>query len=593
MSTSDKQTPRDATLDDEFIVDALRYDAPTQAVYALPAGAAWEPATLDLEERARLALNHLTRNLDANLGYLPYFWSHLTSDPPEARHEAYDFGDITGRYVDALILARHMTGATVGEAEEAALKRRLVSMFGDDGLSYRDATSFSRPDAVMFDQSSVLIALVTWWQQTGDPDVRARLDHMIETLWQIADKSTGSCRFPINTYTRAAGFGRGVGGMIDQDAPYFTAGRFMLPLARYLELGGGSQTRPLAEGIRRWIVDETAAFGPDGSFFDHMHSHTSTIIGVLKLGLVTGNTQWIGWGKMAFDWVQHRTGSASFGWYVEDVWPNNLLGADCESCAIVDMLDMAIMLAEGGYPEYWDVAERIARNHLIEAQLTDIGWLQWTKNRPDNDVSSFYQVLPRVLGGFAGWSGPHDFYGHNRVRRGNLMNCCSGAGPHGLYLAWEHALAHTARGVTVELAINRSTAAADVRSFEPFEGKVEVRMHVDAPLRVRIPDWVERSQVSVKREGSEVQLDWQDAYTVVADARAGQVFAVAYPMREWQAAETIGGRNYTISWRGNTVTAIDPAGVRYPLYQRAHLRADHAPLRLANIHRPTPEIRFW
>lgn len=71
----------DSTLDDEFLVDSLRYDSTLQEVYKLPIGAKSEPASIDLEERARLALNHLSRNLDAAREHLPYFWTHLTKNP--------------------------------------------------------------------------------------------------------------------------------------------------------------------------------------------------------------------------------------------------------------------------------------------------------------------------------------------------------------------------------------------------------------------------------------------------------------------------------------------------------------------------------
>jgi len=583
-----------STLDDEFLVDSLRYDSTLQEVYKLPIGAKSEPASIDLEERARLALNHLSRNLDAAREHLPYFWTHLTKNPPEARHEAYDFGDVTARYVDAMILSRQMTGSTIGEEQEVLLKRLMLSLFGNDGLSYRKSTPFSSPDAVMFDQSSVLIGLVTWLQEGSHPDIKDYLDRHVNQLWHIADKTKDLCRFPINTYTKTAGFSAGSGGMVDQDAPYFTAGRFVFPLARYLEIGGTGKAEALAVGITKWITQESKVFDIDFSFTDHMHSHTSTIIGVLKLGVVLNDDSLIAWGKSAFDWVQNSSGSSTFGWYIEDIWQNWKVGADCETCSVVDMLEMAVILSENGYPEYWDTVEKITRNHLVESQLTDIGWIEWTKKLADNSVSSFENVAIRVLGGFAGWSGPNDFVANNLVRRGNLMNCCSGAGPRGLYIAWEHAVSYVKEtGVTVNLAINRSASFAEVRVSEPFEGKIEILMRVRADLWVRIPGWVQREKIVVRQNEQSVSFEQKGRFILIRDIGQGIKLDITYPISEIGSHETIGGRDYEVTWRGNTVVAINPEGKNHPLYQRAYMRSKKTPERYALFHQPNNEIRYW
>ncbi len=584
----------ESTLDDEFLVDSLRYDSTLQEVYKLPIGAKSAPDSLDLEERARLELNHLSRNLDANRGHLPYFWTHLTKNPPEARHEAYDFGDLTARYVDAMILSRHMTGSSIGEEQEIHLKRLLLSLFDLDGLNYRKLTPFSRPDAVMFDQSSVLISLVTWLQEGSNPDIKNYLDQLINKLWKIADKTTDFCRFPINTYTKTAGFSAGSGGMVDQDAPYFTAGRFIFPLARYLEIGASGKSEALARGITKWITQESKVFNLDCSFTDHMHSHTSTIIGVLKLGIVLNDDSLIAWGKSAFDWVQNSSGSSTFGWYIEDVWQNWKVGADCETCSVVDMLEMAVILSENGYPEYWDTAEKIARNHLVESQLTDIGWVEWTKKKQDDSVSSFENIAIRVLGGFAGWSGPNDFVANNLVRRGNLMNCCSGAGPRGLYIAWEHAVSYVkATGVIINLAINRSTSFAEVRVSEPFEGKIKILMKINSDLRVRIPGWVKREKIVVRLNNQLINFEKKGDYILLRGLKHGEELVVTYLISEVRKNETVGGRNYEVTWRGNTVIGIDPEGINYPLYQRAFMRSDKTPERYKLFHQSKNDIRYW
>ena len=81
------------------------------------------------------------------------------------------------------------------------------------------------------------------------------------------------------------------------------------------------------------------------------------------------------------------------------------------------MIDDAILLTKTGYSEYWNVVERIARNHLIESQLWNISWIKHEKHKEDTERSSFTSVAERARGGFAGTSAPNDFFG--RLLRSN------------------------------------------------------------------------------------------------------------------------------------------------------------------------------
>ncbi len=71
---------------------------------------ALKPDTLDLPERARAALNYFIRNPDRDARFQPYFISNLEADPPYREHNEWDFGDVTGRFLEAIALIRLMTG---------------------------------------------------------------------------------------------------------------------------------------------------------------------------------------------------------------------------------------------------------------------------------------------------------------------------------------------------------------------------------------------------------------------------------------------------------------------------------------------------
>jgi hypothetical protein len=48
----------------------------------------------------------------------------------------------------------------------------------------------------------------------------------------------------------------------------------------------------------------------------------------------------------------------------------------------------------------------------------------------------------------------------------------------------------------VNLLLNRASAWADLDSYIPYEGRVDVRVKRDCELAVRIPEWVKPELVS-------------------------------------------------------------------------------------------------
>src|SRR5690242_5505593 len=96
------------------------------------------PDTLELTGRAEMALSHLTKSVDSKLKYTPYFYLNMLGNPPSCIHENWDYGDITARYIDAIVSLRQMTGSSTGLKEEKKLKELLISTLSKkDGLSYR------------------------------------------------------------------------------------------------------------------------------------------------------------------------------------------------------------------------------------------------------------------------------------------------------------------------------------------------------------------------------------------------------------------------------------------------------------------------
>ncbi len=370
---------------------------------------------LDLVDRAESALRWLMATDPEQLATAPgQGWWH-----------GWGYGDVTGRMVEAFVLARAVLGRAATYPEEERVRLFLADLFGDDGLSWRPETEFRRRAAHMFDQSSVLLGLAAWYGESRDRDVLGRIEALVNGLTRIAEWEGDWCRYPLEVMSPG-------GWREDYDEfkngrptpaadPCHEGGRQIPGLVTSFELTGYEPALWLAEGLTRFVIGHSGVFESDGSYLErssrargHVHSRLGTALGVLKLGILQENTEWQAWAKRVFDWSMDHVAS-SFGWVSERAHGPE---GGSETCAITDALEIAITLAEHGWPEYRDLAERIVENHLIESQCPETG-------------------------GFSGHTMPNDYcWKHSSTGEieHHVGGCCSPAGVRGLWLAWDRAV---------------------------------------------------------------------------------------------------------------------------------------------------------
>ena len=314
--------------------------------------------------------------------------------------------------------------------------------------------------------------------------------------------------------------------------------------------------------------------------------------GILEYGLFTQRVDLVEWAGKVYDWA--RGVGTSFGWFPEFVGQQA-----CETCCITDMIDLAIMLAESGSEQYWDDVERYGRNHLVESQFADMRWLQQLPAETGKADRDYFRKLDERMycresvaevmrGGFSGGSAPNSIVDS---RRGHWwMGCCNAHGVHGLYLLWHHAVRKTDQGVLVNLLVNRSTPWVTVDSFLPHHGKIDVTV-IDAPvLYIRVPRWLDRK--TVRTAGVAGNRRWRGDYLRFSRLSRGTRVSVTFSMENRAQRVRVLDDDYTVPWRGNTVTKIEPPGAQGPLYQRTHLEKAEAPLKSYEYTVPSQEIRW-
>jgi hypothetical protein len=147
-----------------------------------------------------------------------------------------------------------------------------------------------------------------------------------------------------------------------------------------------------------------------------------------------------------------------------------------------------------------------------------------------------------------------------------IEGCCTCSGLRGLCLAWEHAIEERAGGVWVHLGLSRDSPWAEVLSFEPEVGQMDVRLHAAHHLRVRVPRWVPRDALTVLVADAPVSARWEGDYLRFDDLAAGQTVSLRYPLIERAEAEQVGAERLAVHWRGGTVVAVVPPGPGLEVY---------------------------
>lgn len=531
----------------------------------------WFPQTYFLDEAADLAIKNIIARLDPALGYQPYFALDYGSDPPEARHASWDYCDMAGRYVDALILARQITGNQHGREAETALRDFfLARAHPDDGLFYDAEAPWSKYAADMFCQGRALLGLTSWFLLTGDQRLQATIEAMLAGLSRIAVHEDDYCYYPQDRWSNGEWVG---GGLWQGKVPGYSVQQ-LIGIARYAEATGSPLALELAGKLARYFVYHSGVVAWDGSFQGHTHSGgiLPSALGVLRYALVAGDTELAEWGRRVYEHA--RAHSSSFGWVPDGLdcdLQTNAFAGTCETCGLVDMLELALTLTDAGLGEYWDDIERYSRNQFLENQFRDPELVV----SAERCAQSTTPVAAIVYGSFASTARPNNLLAGPHP---TIEGCCVGAAARGCFLVWDRIISERSEGIFVNLAFSRDGAWGRLISSEPYRGELVLLPAQAQTFFVRIPAWAERSGLQVTLDGIAQPIEWHGSYLALGPVQPDQEWIITYPQAQRETSETIAEIPFSLRWKGGTVTAVAPAGGSYPIYQRESFEASEPPM---------------
>ena len=616
----------------------IPYVRNTSPAFEIPAyrGESYEdtvPDTLDLTERLRLTVHATTSITDPLADREVYWLVDFHRNPPTMIHDFNDWVLQLEGMLEGLPLARTACGSTENEdVDHTWMANWVLKSIGPDGLIYipLDGRSWGRTNIFMPHQKAflpdgssvpledpsvsqiasaytcqrVLSAMTIYYLRDRNPMWKAAIEKMIQRLSKLAVQRDDYAYYPDGMLQPNGIYGSykemptGV-----KSIEWGGNGRLIQGLAQYYRATGYEPAITLAKKLTKYLALHSEFYTPDGAWlisdmekswleknFDltrlKQGGHSTHAIGayaIIEYGLAVNDREAIDFSRGVFDWAI-ANGVPSTGFFAEFLVPGY---HTCETCMVADMLTLGVKLSAGGTGDYWDGVDRWVRNQFVEQQLTSTDWVyEMAERQPRKPVAANETARPKCAGTAIlavhrpGDAAPNDFTHRYLGYEGTFMHCCMGNGTRAMYYVWEHILTYQNEELRVNLLLNRASPWADVHSYIPYEGRVEIK--VKKPCRdllVRVPEWIESGTPRVKatRSGQATSVVWEGRYVRTGLANDGDVVAVSFPIEIKTVKKMIAGNDYTLEIKGNTVVSVSPGGENGPLYRREYMKADKAP----------------
>ena len=558
------------------------------------------PDTLDLQERAALAVHCLTSATDPDADYEQYWGLDFRTNPPAMFHDYADLCQM--KFMEALPLMRIASGSAANEHVDRRWMEVALHQQGPDGLTYWPAKG--RPWALAGAQGymeelgakteveqhiypaycgRLLSALMLYHKRDPDSVWKESAERLVDGLVELSVDRGSYAFYAPSSHWAEKGSTDEYGKRVPQGGAHVAF--VSLGLVHVFREIGYEPAIVLADKLHRYVMEEIEFFDEEARYLGgrpmwkegmaHFHMHTYVLLSLLEYAQATGDDRYLEFVRKGYEHGKSR-GDTLLGYFPEFIGSPRL--EHSELCEVADMIALGLKLTEAGVGDYLDDVDRWTRNRFAEGQLTPpkVDWLQrYSASQPRSQLDPMYQMperaVERNVGAFAGWPKANDWYAGEAW---GIMHCCTGNGTRAIHYVWQNMVTYTGGKFRVNLLLNRPSQWADVESHIPYVGQVDVRIKQRVDLSVRLPEWVKPDEARVQVNGDDRRVDWQGRYAVVGEVLPGDVATMTFPIAERKSTVWIEKESYALVRKGNDVVAIDPPGRICPLYQREHYRAN-------------------
>lgn len=524
-------------------------------------------------ESAALVHHYITNMVDKQFDNLPYWLLLPNKKPAEAAHCRVDDAELVGSWYEGLASAMEMLGTNEGDDVKQSLRRHLMKSWGEHGLRFCEKYPWTHTVHSSFHEMGyILPALNKITEEYPDDEENEKrtselirgmrslvIERKVRTFWSgDSEEDEPIYEFPNDVYLKEGGFDltrhTGRGEQSIRNAVMLQA------LVRRYELTGDEVALDLATGIANYVLGTSRYFNYKMEFFGHVHSAVWFACGLVKLGRLTDNEEYILKGKGIYDYV--RSISSSFGWVPEYAQWHPVEEEHCETCCIRDMIICAHELIVCGYEEYMQDMNLFIRNQFIENQVRYTGYVVCDNTRDDVLGITYKDIDKRMVGGFTGGSEPNSI---SLTRFRSIAGCCVGTAPVALKCAWDNVITERNGVLTVNIPCNKTTDKLELKSFIPNEGKIILTAKADCKAGFRMYGYMKNCIFILN--GKEICPE-KDGCVNYLSLHEGDIFEARFDITTEIRKETVRGTEFEVYWRGPDVVKITPEGDHVRLYQR-------------------------
>ena len=458
----------------------IQYNSPS--VYKLK-----DVNTTDIKGAVELGCQTMSNVFNADDNNIPFFGSEVGQNSRFWFFNNHSESHIPGRHLNALLTAEKSIGYKIGKG--VIDKHAQAAFFSYSGAVplplNRDKIGGNLNRFLphnLREGFHALYALVKYRNSEKAAQLAQKSIDVIFKHWQ-----------PEKGWNKEYFTNAGV-ELIEWDGPFITGiARAIGPLVKYYQATGYGKAFELAIILKDKALRD--CFTPEGNFDikrfgTHTHSTTCVMSSLAQLGNLTSDISLIQTVKSFFD-KGLKDISDEIGWSIENAGPRaNPDRGEVNNTG--DILETALILGRWGYTPYYQVAERILRAHLLPSQLRDISFITEPANPEKEDTKR--NVAQRHKGAF-GFPAP---YGHKPlgVHDPSFNMDIVGGAVASLCEAYMCIYEFATSGHRVNLLFDYESDFIKIES--PYtQGDLRVKIKKQAPLFIRIPDWVKFSSLSL------------------------------------------------------------------------------------------------
>ena len=523
--------------------------------------------TRSLETAIREAANPMQEWYDEKHDDLPFFANVVTdigyNEPGfkhgfgNFHHTSWSAGHCANRWMESLYRSM-LVGESMDAQTYEKLKKWIFRIY-DNGIGLPaniDLETFElKKESDICNLRESFYGLACIYLCERDPRTLEIARTVIDTVDRYLDKQSGvwdDARYQAETGAHAVGLFTG-----DWDVTRFcnTFGRFVGGLTVFYQATGMQDALRLALELAdialRTDVREDGSFDPERTA-SHVYSTSSMLSGIAFLAGLTKD-QTLFRRLDAFMRNGYNDVALPCGWVCENLKSPTLRGEINDSC---DLMEVCMELGKAGYGEYFTMAERMLRGHILPSQVLDVCYIS---DEPNED-SSKHRMASRCRGAF-GFPSP---YGHEDSP-GSLIsfNWDIVGGVSGICRAKADAVTRLPDGlVSINLLFDHKDPLLEVVSPYGNGDKLEILTREHCPIRVRLPKYTDIPQTLEGLRAANIQASVLGGWLYLTNLKAGQLTCIPLSLCDQVEKNTFLGHQLAFRWHGDEVTAATSQGKR-------------------------------